>query len=69
MIKKKLWIVFYFSVFFFLALTIYRLACFVPPAPGEEGYRFYCFGAACVAVLISGATVVGIAALDLPEKS
>lgn len=68
MVKKILWVIFYCSCFFMLTLTIYRLACFVPPTPGEEGYRLYCFEAACVAVLISAATVVGIAALDLPEK-
>ena len=64
MVKKLLWNIFYFSVFCLLALTIYRLACYVPPAPEEEGYRLYRLGAACVAVLVSGTAVGGLLILD-----
>lgn len=58
-------IVFYLACFAVLTAAVYRLAFFVPPQPGEDGYELYRILAAGIAVLTGALTVGGAVALDL----
>lgn len=68
MVKKCVKLCFYGGCFLMLAWMLYRLACVVPPMPGEAGYELYYPGAACVALLVSAAAVGGIVALDYLDR-
>lgn len=57
-------ILFYSIGFFSIAMVIYRLALWIPPQPGDEGYIISCIKVGVLSCMIAGLAIIPAAIFD-----